>query len=89
MKKIDLLCADQDLEALQPLLEQLRAKGVRAEKAQSFSKNSTVLAVLSESFYADAEKTNALLDLIGGGAENVLPLKLDGANIPDRIMKLL
>ena len=89
MKKIDLLCAEQDLEALQPVLEQLKAKGVCAVQPRSFTKDRTVLAVLSENLYADAEKSGALLDLIGGGAENVMPLQLDGAHIPENIMNAL
>lgn len=89
MKRIDLLCAEQDLEALQPILEQLRSKGVQAVQAQSFSKDRTVLAVLSENFYADENKTGALLNLISSGSENVLPLQLDGADIPERIMNSL
>jgi len=89
MKRIDLLCAEQDLEALQPILEQLHSKGVQASQAQSFSKDRTVLAVLSENFYANGEKTGTLLNLISRGAENILPLQLDGADIPERIMNSL
>ncbi|MBQ6371803.1 MAG: hypothetical protein IJJ22_01615, partial [Oscillospiraceae bacterium] len=89
MKRIDLLCAEQDLEALQPILEQLHSKGVQAVQAQSFSKDRTVLAVLSENFYANGEKTGTLLNLISRGAENILPLQLDGADIPERIMNSL
>ena len=89
MKKIDLLCAEQDREALQPVLEQLKNKGFRVKETNSPKKDGMILAVLSESFYADAGKTGALLDLIGSGAENLIPLNIDGSVIPANIMNTL
>ena len=56
MRKIDLLCTEQDREALRPIIEKLHAKGVRVRETQSPDKNGVILAVLSESFYADDDK---------------------------------
>ena len=44
---------------------------------------------LSEGFYADGGKTDALLDLVAAGAENLLPLQLDRAPIPDALKNAL
>ena len=86
MKKIDLLCTEQDREAMQPIFEQLRAKGVRVAEKKGLNKKGLVLAVLSESFFADEEKSKALLDMISTGVADILPLKIDGSDIPDAIM---
>ena len=87
-KVIHLLCSDADRAVLQPVLDALQAKGLRvSEKAPG--KNDLVLAALSEAFYADNDKTDALLDLLAAGAENVLPLQLDGVPIPDAIKNAL
>ncbi len=89
-KDIRLLCTEQDRTALQGILEQLRAKGIRISDADgSTGKKDTVLAVLSEAFYADREKTDQLLSLVGAGAENVLPLQLDTVKIPDTVKSAL
>ncbi|MBQ6465957.1 MAG: hypothetical protein IJJ43_06790 [Oscillospiraceae bacterium] len=89
-KTIKLLFADRDRDALQPLLEQLRAKGLRVvELTGGAGKNEVVLAVLSEAFYADGAAVDRLLGLIGAGSENVLPLQLDGAPIPDALKNAL
>ena len=84
-KKIRLLYADGDREALEPILTQLNAKGVK------FSENAgqIVLAVLSENLYADPEKTQMLLNQLGAGGQNLLPMQLDKAPIPDVIMNAL
>ena len=87
-KVIHLLCSDADRAALQPVLDALKARGLRVSD-QAPGKNDLVLAVLSEGFYAEGGKTGALLDLIAAGAENVLPLQLDGAPIPDTIKNAL
>ena len=87
-KQIRLLCAEADRAALQPVLDALESKGLRvSEKAPG--KNDLVLAALSEAFCADAEKSEALLDLLAAGAEQILPLQLDGAPIPDAIRNAL
>lgn len=87
-KVIHLLCSDGDRAALQPVLDALQAKGLRVS-GEVPEKNDLVLAVLSEAFYADNDKTDALLDLLAAGAENVLPLQLDGVPIPDAIKNAL
>ncbi len=88
-KEIRLLCAEADRTALQPVLDALRAKGQHVTEGQSIGKDDVVLAALSESFYADGGKAEALLDLVAAGAENVLPLQLDGAPIPDTVKNAL
>lgn len=87
-KVIHLLCGDADRAALQPLLDALKTRGLRVSE-QAPGKNDLVLAALSEDFYADDSKTGALLDLVAAGAENVLPLQLDSAPIPDKIKNAL
>ena len=87
-KVIHLLCGDADRAALQPLLDALKTRGLRVSE-QAPGKNDLVLAALSEVFYADDSKTGALLDLVAAGAENVLPLQLDSAPIPDKIKNAL
>lgn len=87
-KGICLLCSDADRAALQPVLDALKAKGLRVS-AEVPGKNDLVLAALSEAFYADDGKTGALLDLVAAGAENVLPVQLDAAPIPDTIKNAL
>ena len=87
-KVIHLLCSDADRAALQPVLDALQAKGLRVS-GEVPEKNDLVLAVLSEGFYADDGKTKALLDLVAAGAENVLPLQLDSASIPDVLKNAL
>ena len=87
-KVIHLLCSDADRAALQPVLDALKARGLRVSE-ETPGKNDLVLAALSEAFYADDGKTGALLDLVAAGAENVLPLQLDSAPIPDTIKNAL
>lgn len=85
-KKIRLLCADGDREAMASVVEQLGIKGLRVtELAEGANKKELVLAVLSEKFYADKSLMEKLLGLIGSGTENILPLQLDSAEIPDVI----
>ena len=84
-KEIRLLCAEADREALKPIVEQLNAKGFTVSDAKDAKKDDIVLAALSAAFYADAEKTESLFGLIGKGAENVLPLQMDGTQIPDTV----
>ena len=87
-KVIHLLCSACDRAALQPVLDALKARGLRVSD-QAPGKNDLVLAVLSEGFYAEGGKTGALLDLIAAGAENVLPMQLDAAPIPDTLKNAL
>ena len=85
-----LLCADADREALQPVLDALKEKGLRVSDAEgSLRKGELLLAVLSERFFADGEKQKTLLEALSAGAENVLPLKLDEAEIPEELMNAL
>ncbi|MBQ3663772.1 MAG: hypothetical protein II914_06540, partial [Clostridia bacterium] len=79
---IRVLCAGADSERLRPVLDVLSKKGLRVSDARNCGKNDIILAALSENFYADPEGTDALLGLIGAGAENVLPLQLDGVPVP-------
>ncbi|MBQ3663771.1 MAG: hypothetical protein II914_06535 [Clostridia bacterium] len=88
-KEIRLLCAEADREALKPIVEQLNAKGFTVSDAKDAKKDDIVLTALSVAFYADAEKTESLFGLIGKGAENVLPLQLDGTQIPDTVKNAL
>ena len=83
-QKICLLCAEGDREALQPVLDALQARGVSvSEKAD------TLLAVLSERFYADEALKTALLEAVSAGAAGVLPLRLDKAEQPPEIKTAL
>ena len=85
-RDIRLLASEGDREALQPLLDALSAKGLRVLQGDGApKKDETVLAALSARFYADEKAQQQLLDLIGAGAENVLPLQLDAAPMPDTI----
>ena len=89
-KHIRVLSAPADREALSPVLEQLRAKGLRvSETEEAPGKNDLVLAVLSRSFYADEALTHRLLGLVGAGAENLLPLRLDAEPVPEALMNAL
>ena len=88
-KALHILCADRDRQALEPVLDTLRARGLRISEDPNAGKGGLVLAVLSESMYADPEKTRALLELVGAGAETVLPLQLDAAPIPEALKKAL
>ena len=87
---MDLLISPQDREALQPLLAQLKERGLPvSEGTGAAGKDDVVLAVLSKSFFEDEELTKKLLGLIGSGANKVLPLQLDDAPIPDRLKNAL
>ena len=84
------LCAEADREALQPILDALREKGLRTADAEgSLRKGEILLAALSEHFYTDGEKQKTLLEALSTGAENVLPLKLDEAEVPEELMNAL
>ena len=83
-KTVKVLFTEKDRETLQPVLEALRAKGLRvSEAAGELRKDDTVLAALSEAFYADQAAEERLLGLIGSGAENVMPLQMDAAPMPE------
>ncbi len=83
-QKLRILCAEGDREALQPVLDALAARGVGvSEKAD------TLLAVLSERFYADEALKTALLEAVSAGAATVLPLRLDKAEQPPEIKTAL
>ena len=83
-QKLRILCAEGDREALQPVLDALQARGVSvSEKAD------TLLAVLSERFYADETLKTALLEAVSAGGAGVLPLRLDRAEQPPEIRTAL
>ena len=85
-KDIRVLASEGDREALKPLLDALSAKGLRVLDSDGApKKDETVLAALSAHFYADEKAQQQLLDLIGAGAENVLPLQLDDSPMPDKL----
>ena len=86
---IRVLCAGADSERLRPVLDALLKKGLRVSDARNCGKNDIILAALSENFYAEEAGTDVLLDLIGAGAENVLPLQLDGVPVPDALKNAL
>ena len=89
-KKIKILLDAADRERLQPILDALRESGVSAsELSGDPAKDETVLAVLSEHFYANEAASKKLLSLIGAGAENVLPLQLDELPIPETLKNVL
>lgn len=87
-QRIKLLCVERDRERLAPILAALGEKGLKVEEGAP-TKSDVVLAALSESFYADATAQETLLGLIGAGAENVLPLQLDEAPMPDALKNAL
>lgn len=87
-KTIKICCVPEDRERLQPLAEQLRAGGIRISE-EAPKKGDVTLAVLSERFYADEAAGKQLLELIGTGAENVLPLQIDAAPIPEKLKNAL
>ena len=85
-EKLTLLFAEADRERLQPVLDALREKGLQLrETGKEPGRQAVVLAVLSEAFYADEALCERLLGLIGAGAENVLPLQIDSAPVPDTL----
>ncbi|MBP3217138.1 MAG: hypothetical protein J6M46_02075, partial [Lachnospiraceae bacterium] len=84
-KKLVLLCAEEDRDALREIEEKLHEEGIRVSDAENAGKNGLILAVLSEHFYADSGKTQKLLELIGTGAENILPIQLDTSPVPETI----
>ena len=89
-KNLKLLCSEKDSDALQPLLDALRSKGISASKAgETVHKGDTVLAVISESFLADPALSGSLLDLLGSGQDNVLPLQLDTFRLPENLSNAL
>ncbi len=90
MKKetIKLLLAPADREKLDGVLDALQRRGLRVTEGQP-GKKDFVLAVLSEHFYGDKALCEQLLGLIGAGADDILPLQLDEAPIPDDIKNAL
>ena len=90
-KTIQVLFAEADREKLEPILDALRAQNIQAVEAgrDKPARGSSILAVFSEAFYADAGAQDQLLNLLGTGAQNILPLQLDEAPIPDRLKNAL
>ena len=87
-KKIGLLSAKADLAELGALTDELRARGVLLSgQYTAEGRHEAVLAVLSGAFYADGAAMDKLLSLISTGRELILPLKLDGADIPEKLMR--
>ena len=74
-KTVKLLFAEQDRAALQPLLDELRKKGLRCVALTGEArKNDVVFAVLSEAFYADGAAVAGTGQWASGlGAEAQVP----------------
>ena len=88
--KLRAMFTEPDRALFAPVLDALRAKGLRvSEAADSPGADDVVLVALSEQFYADGEAMDRLLGLLGAGAENVLPLQMDDAPMPDVIKNAL
>ena len=83
-QSVKLLFAQADKAVLTPVLEALKAKGIKVSEG-SPEGDEILLAALSENFYADKSLTDALLAAVGKGGDKVLPLQLDKAAIPDDI----
>ncbi|MBQ8053792.1 MAG: hypothetical protein IJ198_08340 [Lachnospiraceae bacterium] len=81
---VKLLLAQADKAVMAPLLEALSAKGIKVSEGDPEGEE-TLLAALSENFFADKSLTDALLGAVGKGGDKVLLLQLDKAEIPDDI----
>ena len=87
---IRVLCADADRGKLREILDALGSQGVKTVWTDGAARgNDVVLAVLSEAFYADSAAVDALLGLVGAGTDDLLPLQLDDAPIPETIKRVL
>ena len=89
VRQIQLLCSASEIEKIRPILQELNLRGIYADEFKKSGKDDIVLAILSQNFYADAELTERLLELIGSGTRNVLPLQLDATPIPDTLKNAL
>ena len=88
--RISLLYSKEDIDILQPVLDALGLKGIRAsEYRAAVHKGGTVLAVLSDSFIKTPDLTDSLLDLLGSSPELVIPLHLDSSSLPDELKNAL
>ena len=88
--QIKILSGDADRGRLEPVVSQLRARGIRIdEKPGKLNKGDIILAALSENFYADSALEGRLLNLIGEGARSILPLQIDEAAVPDALKNAL
>ena len=87
---IRVLCADADRGKLREILDALGSQGVKTVWTDGTARgNDVVLSVLSEAFYADKAAVDALLGLVGAGTDDLLPLQLDDAPIPETIKRVL
>ena len=84
-QSIRILAAENDREALRPILEALKQQGIPVKEGGT----GPTLAVLSQSFFADSALTGTLLARLGAGAEQVLPLHLDGSELPEAVKNAL
>ncbi len=82
-----LLCAAEDRPSLQPILDALRTRGIGV--SEDPKGKGTLLAALSERLYADENLRKTLLEAVSSGAESVLPLRLDKAELPPEIQTAL
>ena len=83
-RSIKLLRSKADTDQLAPVLEALQRKGASLSEEKA-GKGDFLLAVLSESLYADRALCDTLLEAVGQGSENVLLLQLDQAPVPEEI----
>ena len=82
-----LLCAEEDRQSLQPVLDALRARGIGI--SEDPGGKGMLLAALSGHLYTDENLKKTLLEAISAGAESVLPLRLDKAELPPEIQTAL
>ena len=88
--KINVLFSDEDKERLDPILTELRNRGLQVSEAKEGTRQSEIILVaLSKTFYEDDKAQEVLLNLLGKGAKNVLPVRLDDTTVPDKLKNVL
>ena len=76
--------APQDEEKAQPILEALKARGIRSDAGKASKKNAVALLFLSAGFAADAAAQERFFALDSAGVP-VIPVDLDGAQQPELV----
>lgn len=88
--KINVLFSDEDKERLDPILKELRNKGIQVSEDKNGIRHSDIILVaLSGNFYEDGETEEVLLNLLGKGAKRVLPVRIDDTPVPDKLKNVL